>query len=206
MTVTVAPLFPTLLGIDTLPRAAEVNAVLAPAIKRAAGSGAWQGTLERTDPAVAAALDAVTSHITRLAERHTEDALSPQASRFRWAVRVRASAAPPHAAVEPLREWEAFWAASYFVQDGYAGSALRALAGEIVIEDPRLPMPMAEFSDLRLRTTLDPAAPAYEPEVQVRPAAGRLLMYPGWLRVRRRALAGGEPAYALSVALTAVRR
>ena len=66
----------------------------------------------------------------------------------------------------------------YYVDDGYAGSADKALGGELVFVDPRMPF-------LRMRTpylrTRQPNGAVEEHETWIRPYAGLLIAFPSFV-------------------------
>ena len=96
-----------------------------------------------------------------------------------------------------------FWSAVYYVDDGYGGSNDRSLGGELEIEDPRIPMINMEAPDLRFRPSKD--SPAVPHDALIRPASGRLLMFPGWLRHAVKPYLGNGVRISVAMNLTAMR-
>ncbi|ATE63448.1 TIGR02466 family protein [Rhizorhabdus dicambivorans] len=97
----------------------------------------------------------------------------------------------------------AYWSAVYYVDDGYAGSADRALGGELTLEDPRMPAMLMEQPGLRLRPR--PEDPLAEPDQLVRPRSGQLLMFPAWLRHGVRPYLGPGERISIAINLIAIR-
>jgi hypothetical protein len=204
-------LFETNVILASLPDAGAINASLGPLLLRAserasAAPMGWHGPVPADLGAGdAQALASLTEQAIAVARRYTErgDAGAPVPH---WATQIRLNVArfgqlPP----ETAPSYGAYWTADYIVDDGYAGSPDRALAGELVVEDPRLPAPMMELPDLRLRVSAGPRGTFYDPEAAIRPMTGMLLMLPGWLRWRYRPLRSRQPRSWVSIALTPVR-
>jgi uncharacterized protein (TIGR02466 family) len=94
-----------------------------------------------------------------------------------------------------------FWSAVYYVDDGYAGSADKALGGELTFLDPRFPMVRLRTPDLRA-TGADGTSEHHE--VWFRPRSGMLVMFPSWLQhaVRPYQGQGRRISIAINVSLT----
>ncbi|AHE56872.1 hypothetical protein [Sphingomonas sanxanigenens] len=185
-------LFATSLGVGTVAEPARLNGMLAAAIGarrpgiagRAEMAQAWKFS---EDLAIwggeGAAL--LAGELRAAADRLTLDVGAREVPRYRWDVTMTAYVAQRGEVGETSKRHDAFWRALYFIDDGYAGDR-NATGGELVIEDPRLPAPLMEDPDLRLRLQLQQGGAIYMEEAVLRPAAGRLLMLPGWLRVVHR--------------------
>jgi uncharacterized protein (TIGR02466 family) len=66
----------------------------------------------------------------------------------------------------------------FYVDDGYAGSADKALGGELVFVDPRMPFLRMRTPDLRHR---GPGGATEEQETWIRPYTGLLIAFPSFL-------------------------
>jgi uncharacterized protein (TIGR02466 family) len=98
--------------------------------------------------------------------------------RPRWISNMWANVSPPGASNQTHSHPGAYWSAVYYVEDGYGGSPDRALGGELVFLDPRMPMVRARTPDLRWRK---PDGRYDSQEVWFRPTTGRIVMFPSWL-------------------------
>lgn len=184
MSAQVVGLFDTMVVVDELPGAAAVNAVLKPAIlaRRDArpgvtisNIGSWQSEhdLEQWG---GDALQAVLKHIVALADAHCVDIVSPGAPRHRWVIDVWANVSPPQGSNQMHTHPGAFWSAVYYVDDGSEGRG--AQGGELMIEDPRMPMILMTMPNLRFRK---PDGSVHEPQLGMKPKNGRIIMFPAWL-------------------------
>ena len=142
-------------------------------------------------------------HMISAANEHTRDIAGDGRKRFIWVPEMWANVSPPGASNQLHTHPGSFWSSAYYVDDGYGGSNDRSLGGELEIEDPRLPMISMEAPDLRFRP--GKAAPPVEHEILVRPATGRLLIFPGWLRHAVRPYAGNGVRVSIAMNLTAMR-
>jgi uncharacterized protein (TIGR02466 family) len=179
-------IFDTLVIVDEMPNAAEVNRTLRDAILARRGKtdgvtisnvGGWQSDRQMLqwggEPA-----NRLLARMIAAAERFTVDVAAPDRPRFRWAAEMWANVSPPHASNQYHTHPGAFWSAVYYVDDGFGGSDDRSLGGELVLQDPRMPMIMMTMPTLRFRR---PGRPPDEPELAMRPVAGRIIMFPAWL-------------------------
>jgi len=206
-----ASMFETPLLIDTVPDFAALNTELAAAIR----------ALREQDPAGTArsprygwrsdvsglgwggpAAQTLVQRAFAVADAHSIDLRqSATAARYHWYgvgwanILDRGASMPLH--THPA----AFWSAIYYVDDGYDGAADSGLGGELEIEDPRMPMVMAEEPDLRFRPR--PDGPVLQHELSIRPVTGSLLMFPGWLRHGVRPYEGGGQRISIAINLTA---
>ena len=138
-----------------------------------------------------------------IANRYTQDIAGKGRRRFMWIPEMWANVSGNGAANQLHSHPGSFWSAVYYVDDGYGGSADRRLGGELEIEDPRTPMINMEAPDLRFRE-----AKGAEPvthEALIRPATGRLLMFPGWLRHAVKPYSGDRVRVSIAMNLTAMR-
>ena len=137
-----------------------------------------------------------------LATIYTQDTGSEAGDRYAWVPEMWANVSTRGASNQFHCHAGAFWAAVYYVDDGYAGSPDRSLGGELEFEDPRMPMMLMDGPDLRMRFGARPVA---DPEVLLRPGAGKLLLFPGWLRHGVRPYFGTTTRISIAINLTAVR-
>jgi uncharacterized protein (TIGR02466 family) len=155
-------LFDTTIVVDEMPGAAAFNAALLAVIRQ------WGGELSGR----------LLGRMVAAAERFTVDVAAQGKPRFRWAAEMWANISGPDASNQYHAHPGAFWSAVYYIDDGYGGSADPALGGELVLQDPRMPMIMMTMPTLRFKR---PDRPPDEPELAMRPVAGRLVMFPAWL-------------------------
>lgn len=208
----VEALFETPLIVDSMPDAAALNAALLAAIhtRRAADPAGmirsnqlgWHSDLAMMDWG-GAAVRTLVEHVVGLADQHSIDIVRPDSPRFAWLPEIWANISTHGASNQFHCHSGAFWSAVYYVDDGYGGSADRALGGELIIEDPRMPMLLMEGPDLRFRPRAD--SETAEPEQLIRPGAGRLLMFPAWLRHGVRPYLGHRERVSIAINLTAFR-
>lgn len=138
-----------------------------------------------------------------IANGFTRDIGGEGRRRFIWVPEMWANVSGKGASNQFHAHPGTFWSAVYYVDDGYAGSADRGLGGELELEDPRSPMINMEAPDLRFRPA--PDVPPASLEMLIRPASGRLLMFPGWLRHAVRPYFGEGTRISVAMNLTAVR-
>ena len=141
--------------------------------------------------------------VIEIANRYTQDIAGKGRRRFMWVPEMWANISGKGASNQLHSHAGSFWSAVYYVEDGYGGSTDRSLGGELEIEDPRTPMINMEAPDLRFRAARD--APAASHETLIRPAAGRLLMFPGWLRHAVKPYFGERERVSIAMNLTAMR-
>lgn len=181
-------LFTTPVILDELADAEALNRTLRQVIldRRAAHAGVaksnrlgWQSDTRMLRWGGAEA-QKLAQHFVSLCERYTADVRPQDSERpnFLWMLDMWANVSGPQASNEYHSHPGAVWSAVYYVDDGYAGAADQELGGEIVFQDPRMPMTRMLPLDLRHRSA---DGTAYEEQHRVRPASGRLLMFPPWL-------------------------
>lgn len=137
------------------------------------------------------------------ANRFTQDSGAKGRRRFIWVPEMWANVSGKNASNQLHSHAGSFWSAVYYVDDGYGGSADRSLGGELELEDPRTPMINMEAPDLRFRP--GPGAPPASYEALIRPATGRLLVFPAWLRHAVKPYFGEGTRVSIAMNLTAVR-
>jgi uncharacterized protein (TIGR02466 family) len=143
------------------------------------------------------------NHVIELAGRFTQDIGAKGTRRFIWVPEMWANIPGKNASNQFYTHPGSFWSAVYYVDDGYGGWTDRTLGGELEIEDPRMPMVTMEAPDLRFRP--GPNAEPVTHETLIRPAAGRLLMFPGWLRHAVRPYFGEGSRISVAMNLTSLR-
>lgn len=175
-------MFETPLIEADLADAGEMNAALAAAIaSRLAAvelppAAAWRDEADLHSRAPDAAT-ALAGQAVALAARHSVDVGSPEAPRFDWRSSLSAVAVPTGAELPLAHEPAATWTVHYCIDPGGAGGAA---GGLLLLQDPRMPTVHMVAPELRFR--LRGGAAAGEPLQSFAPAAGRMMMVPGWLR------------------------
>ena len=180
-------LFETPLIVDQMPNAGEVNRLLKSVVlaRRAEDSGVqlsnvagWQSSSDMLSWGGPPA-KVLLSRISSLVDHFTVDVRSPTQSRYGWFATMWANVSPAGASNQYHMHPGAFWSAVYYVDDGYDGSSEKGLGGELVLSDPRMPAIAMNAPDLRFRR---PGQPPEEWERYIRPASGRLVIFPAWLQ------------------------
>ncbi len=178
-------LFDTPVIVDELPNASSINTTLAPLILARreqqpgvtiSNIGGWQSEHDVTDWG-GEAIQHLLNHIAAMATGHCVDIVSPRAARHRWAHDIWANVSPPQASNQMHTHPGAYWSAVYYVDDGsdqHDGSQ----GGELVLEDPRMPMIAMSMPNLRLRST---NGSVHEPQLRMKVRTGRIIMFPAWL-------------------------
>lgn len=141
--------------------------------------------------------------VIEVANHYTGDIGGKGRRRFIWVPEMWANVSGQGASNQLHSHPGSFWSAVYYVDDGYGGSNDRSLGGELEIEDPRIPMINMEAPDLRFRPSKD--SPAVPHDALIRPASGRLLMFPGWLRHAVKPYLGNGVRISVAMNLTAMR-
>jgi uncharacterized protein (TIGR02466 family) len=111
-------------------------------------------------------------------DHFTVDIRAGGSRRHGWLPEMWANVSPSGASNRHHSHPGSYWSAVYYVDDGYEGSADRSLGGELVLYDPRMPMVRMTAPDLRFRR---PGAEPEHDEVRLRPATGRIVIFPSWL-------------------------
>lgn len=182
----VAPLFPTPVLTGRWPGAAEWNDDLFEKImaRRAEQPGVtfsnvhgWQSQTDMLEWGGEAAQRLI-EHVLGWCDAHTVDVAEQDRRRFVWLPEMWANVNERGASNQTHCHPGSQWSAVYYVRDGYDGSADSELGGELVFLDPRFPMIRMRDPDLRYRRSngmID------DQESWIRPATGRLVMFPAWL-------------------------
>ena len=180
-------LFETPVIVDEVPDAGVLNAALATAIRarRAASPGVRISNIDgwQSDNAMlhwgGEAARALERRILAAADRFTIDISARDGTpRHNWVASMWANISPPGGSNQMHTHPGAYWSAVYYVDDGYAGSSDPALGGELVLLDPRMPTVLMAMPNLRFRA---PDGARHEPQLNMRPKSGRIIMFPGWL-------------------------
>lgn len=140
--------FETMIVVDTMPQAAEINAELKKVILARQQSdkgleisniGGWHSDTHMLKWGGSAA-QALLARIVAAADQHTVDIGAASGKpRHRWFPEMWANVSGPGASNQYHRHPGAFWSAVYYVDDGYGGASDPAMGGELVFEDPRMP-------------------------------------------------------------------
>ena len=204
-----AGLFETPLIVDQMPDCGPINAALRAAILKRreehegisiSNVGGWHSDTEMLSWGGEAA-QALNRRIVAAADQFTVDIRGGGTPRHRWASEMWANISPPGASNRHHCHPGAFWSAVYYVDDGYDGSTERELGGELVLFDPRMPMVRMTAPDLRFRR---PGQNPEHDEVKLRPATGRIVIFPAWLSHAVLPYKGRSTRISIAVNLTPV--
>lgn len=204
-----AGVFETPVIIEEIAQAERLNTALKTAILerqhedeglRISNIGGWHSDTKMLDWGGEAAR-ALSGRIIALADKFTKDIKAGGGRRHVWAPEMWANVSPPGSSNRHHCHPGAYWSAVYYVEDGYAGSSDRKLGGELVLFDPRMPMIRMTAPDLRFER---PDGSVDHDEVALRPASGRVVMFPSWLNHAVRPYNGSGVRISVAVNLTAV--
>ena len=204
-----ASLFETPLIVDTIPGHGDLNRQLKELILarrevdaglQVSNVGGWHSDTRMLDWGGAPALTLL-DRIIAAVDHFTVDVRGDGASRYRWFPEMWANVSPPGAANQYHAHPGAFWSAVYYVDDGYAGSTDHALGGELILLDPRMPGVAMNTPDLRFRR---PGQRPQQVESRLRPASGRIVIFPSWLSHAVRPYKGDGLRISIAVNLSAV--
>ena len=115
--------------------------------------------------------------VQQRAQAYTHDTLGGP-PRYRWLAQMWANVSRSGASNQVHSHPGCYWAAVYYVDDGYGGRQDPALAGELVFIDPRYPMIQMANPDLRYRR---PDGTPDHQEAWLRPRTGMMIFFPAWL-------------------------
>ncbi|MEL1250437.1 2OG-Fe(II) oxygenase family protein [Aurantiacibacter gilvus] len=135
-----------------------------------------------------------------MADAQTQDAKSPQESRFGWIPELWANVSRKGHANQYHTHPGSYWSVVAYVDDGFNGDDDRELGGELQLLDPRAPMTQMAAPDLRM---LDAAGQPIPSEVSVRPRTGMVVMFPSWLQHAVRPFYGEGTRISIAINLTA---
>jgi len=205
-----ATMFETIVLVDRMPDAAELNRRLKEAILarretdkglEISNIGGWHSDTQMLSWGGAAA-ETLLARILAAADKYSIDIkAAPGTPRFRWFPEMWANVSGPGASNQYHRHPGAFWSGVYYVDDGYGGSTDPSLGGELVLEDPRMPMVQMTAPDIRFRR--QGGKPDHF-ESRMRPESGRLVMFPAWLNHAVRPYRGTGLRISIAFNLSAV--
>jgi uncharacterized protein (TIGR02466 family) len=204
-----ASLFETPVIVDYMPDFRSLNQALRRAIeqKRAGNEGVqvsnvggWQSDTAMLQWGGEAALQLV-ARIIAAADHFTIDLKAEGKPRYKWFPEMWANVSPPQASNQYHSHPGAFWAAVYYLDDGYEGSSDPALGGELLLLDPRMPAIRMNTPDLRFRR---PGKAPDHHEATMRPQTGRIVIFPAWLSHAVRPYRGRAERISIAVNLSAV--
>lgn len=121
---------------------------------------------------------------------------------FGWQVEMWANVNGPGHANQMHCHPASFWSGVYYPDPG--GSEIEGNGGELLLEDPRYPMAYMIVPDLLLRDR--DSEPMYS-QFAIRPVAGRIVLFPSWLKHSVRPHGGDRErvSIALNLALVDVK-
>ena len=133
---------------------------------------------------------------------HMADVTKAGKRQFGWQVEMWANVNGPGHANQMHCHPASFWSGVYYPDPG--GSEIEGNGGELLLEDPRYPMAYMMMPDLLLRDAH--SEPMYS-QVAIRPVAGRIVLFPSWLRHSVRPHGGDRErvSIALNLALVDVK-
>jgi len=121
--------------------------------------------------------EALANFAVTTASAHMVD-LAPGGKRqFTWSIEMWANVNPPGCSNQLHCHPAAFWSGVYYPDPG--GSEIEGNGGELLLEDPRYPMAYMTVPDLLFR---DVNNEPMQSQIAIRPVAGRIVLFPSWLR------------------------
>lgn len=162
--------------------------------------GGWHSNAQMMDWGGASARQ-LSDFAISIASVHMEDIAAAGKRDFRWGVDMWANVNGPGQSNQLHCHVGAFWSGVYYPDPGEAADP--GSGGELVLEDPRYPGAYMAVSDLVYR---DARGKAQRSQHAIRPRAGLLVMFPGWLRhsVRPFEGSGERVSVALNLSLCPV--
>lgn len=204
-----ASLFETPVIVDTMPDHVEINRQLRETILarrdqhagiNVSNVGGWHSDTLMLDWGGEGAIRLLERMVASV-DQFTVDVRSAGKPRYRWFPEMWANVSPPHAANQYHSHPGSFWSAVYYVDDGYGGSADERLGGELILLDPRMPGIAMNTPDLRFRR---PGQQPEQREKYMRPASGRIVIFPSWLSHAVRPYLGTGLRISIAANLSAV--
>ena len=98
--------------------------------------------------------------------------------RFEWSSEMWANVNVKGGFHEPHTHPGAIWSAVYYVDDGLVEGESPEMAGRLVLQDPRDPLPIMYKPDLRHVTD---KGELYTNDVRLAPQVGNVVIFPSWL-------------------------
>lgn len=108
---------------------------------------------------------------------HMVDIARAGKRKFNWSIEMWANVNKPGDANQMHCHPAAYWSGVYYPDPG--GADIEGNGGELLLEDPRYPMAYMTVPDLVLR---DAAGEPMHSQIAIRPVAGRIVLFPSWLR------------------------
>lgn len=130
---------------------------------------------------------------------HMIDVAGGGKRQFGWRIEMWANVNGPGHANQMHCHPSSYWSGVYYPDPG--GAEIEGHGGELMLEDPRYPMAYMMVPDLLLRDA--DREPMYS-QVAIRPVAGRLVMFPSWLRHSVRPHGGDRERVSIALNLTLV--
>lgn len=118
--------------------------------------------------------------ILQMCGKHTTDIgqRDAQKPRFQWSADMWANVCPPGGSHESHTHPGALWSAVFYVDDGLAEGEDDSSAGQLVLQDPRNPLPVMYKPDLRF---VNDNGEVYRSDHRFTPRAGRVVAFPSWV-------------------------
>ena len=118
--------------------------------------------------------------ILHMCARFTRDIgqTDPEKPRFEWLAEMWGNICPPSIGHESHTHPGCLWSIVFYVDDGLAEGEDEEKAGQIVLQDPRNPMPVMYKPDLRM---MEADGSTYRSDHRLSPKVGRLIAFPAWL-------------------------
>lgn len=178
-------IFPTPVLKASPPDAQALNEVLLAAIRSQqeqhpgvdrSNIGGWHSDTDMTAWGGDAARE-LADFAVKTASAHMVDMAPGGKRQFTWAIEMWANVNPPGCSNQMHCHPAAFWSAVYYPDPG--GAEIEGNGGELLLEDPRYPMAYMTVPDLLFR---DANNDPMQSLISIRPKAGRIVMFPSWLR------------------------
>ena len=178
-------IFPTPVYVTTIPDAAALNGDLRGTIaahRRSASGvsksniGGWQSDIDMLAWGGRAAAT-LAEHAVAICRQITASAAVPPRSTI-WTPELWANVNVCGDSNQSHWHPGSYLSFVYYVDDGYAGSTNKALGGELVFIDPRMPVIRMRAPNLRHRA---PNGRTEEQETWIRPYSGLLIGFPSFL-------------------------
>ncbi len=109
--------------------------------------------------------------------KHMIDVAKQGKRQFNWNIEMWANVNSPGDANQMHCHPAAYWSGVYYPDPG--GAEVEGHGGELLLEDPRYPLAYMTIPDLLLRDA--EGDPMYS-QIAIRPVAGRIVLFPSWLR------------------------
>ena len=201
-------LFPTPVLIADHPAAGALNPALLDVIdtRRAAdpggiqrsNTGGWHSDTEMTEWGGQGALS-LAEFAGSVAGDHLEDVHPGGKRDFRWRCEMWANVNPPGASNQLHCHPFCLWSGVYYPDPG--GAQTPGHGGELILEDPRFPTAYMTTPDLLFT---NPDGSPMHAQHAIRPKAGRLVLFPSWLRHSVRAHGGATERISIALNLSLV--